>query len=220
MRARMLVRIFAFALTLAVLVSPALVSPASAHPHVWVVVNSTLLYGPDGSLTGVRHDWAFDEGFSSFALQGLETTADGKPTEKTLAELAQVNIDSLKEYDYFTYAKRGKEQFPFDPPKDYNLTYDGTQLTLHFTLPLQKPLAAKGSTAIDVYDPTYFVAFQLADNDPVKMSASPSGCRVDLHRPDPATGNSTTLSEGFFNALTSSSNFGSQFANRATVSCP
>lgn len=193
--------------------------PAAAHPHVWVVVNSTFLYGPDGAMTGVRHDWTFDEGFSSFALQGLETSPDGKPSEKTLKELAQVNIDSLKEYAYFTYAKRGKEQFPFAEPRDYSLTYDGSQLTLHFTLPLAQPLPAKGLTAIDVYDPTYFVAFQLADNAPVKLAGSPGGCKVDLHRPDPATG-TTTLSESFFNALTTSSNFGSQFANRASVSCP
>lgn len=198
----------------------ALSAPALAHPHVWVVVNSELDYGPDGSLTGVRHDWTFDEGFSSYALQGLENGADGKPTEKTLRELAQVNIDSLKDFDYFTYAKHGKEQFPFAPPKDYSLTYDGTALTLHFTLPLQKPLPSKGQTAIDVYDPTYFVAFQLADNDPVKLAGSPAGCTVNLHRPDPAATSSTTLSEGFFNALTSTSNFGSQFSNRATVSCP
>ncbi|GAB4067390.1 DUF1007 family protein [Ancylobacter sonchi] len=214
----MLNRLFAACLACG-LALMALIGPAAAHPHVWVVIHSQLLYAPDGSLTGVRHDWTFDEGFSSFALQGLEQTPDGKPTEKTLSELAQVNIDSLKEFDYFTYAKRGKDQFPFAPPRDYSLTYDGTALTLHFTLPLQKPLPAKGATAIDVYDPTYFVAFQLADDDPVKLAGNPAGCTVDLHRPDPAAG-STSLSEGFFNALTSASNFGSQFANRATVSCP
>ncbi len=100
----MLIRAIATVLLLAGLVAPAL-----AHPHVWVVVHSELSYAPDGTLAGVRHNWTFDEGFSSFALQGLETTPDGKPSEKTLAELAQVNIDSLKEFDYFTVAKRGKE---------------------------------------------------------------------------------------------------------------
>ncbi|MCS0497424.1 DUF1007 family protein [Ancylobacter mangrovi] len=212
-------------LTIAAIVAGGLASlsaPALAHPHVWVVVRSQFNYAPDGSLVDVRHDWTFDEGFSSFALQGLETGPDGKPTEKTLKELAQVNIDSLKDYDYFTYAQRGKQKFPFAPPKDYSLTYDGTSLTLHFTLPLAKPVPAKGSTAIDVYDPTYFVAFQLADDNPVKLAGGPPGCTVDLHRPDPAATSSSTmtLSESFFNTLTSASNFGSQFSNRATVTCP
>ncbi len=195
-----------------------LVAPAFAHPHVWVTVNAELDYAPDGRLSGVRHVWTFDEGFSSYALQGLETGPDGKPTEKTLKELAQVNIDSLKEFDYFTYATRGEEKLGFAAPKDYFLTYDGTSLILHFTLPLAEPEAKKGSTTVDVYDPTYFVSFALADKDPIKLAGASAGCSLALHRPDPATG-TTSLSEGFFNALTSASNFGSQFANRVTVTC-
>lgn len=195
------------------------VAPALAHPHVWVTVNSELDYASDGKLTGVRHAWTFDEGFSSYALQGLETTPDGKPSEKTLKELAQVNIDSLKEFDYFTYAKRGKEAIAFAPPKDYSLTYDGTSLTLHFTLPFAQAQAKKGAMTLDVFDPTYFVAFQLADDDPIKLAGASDGCTLTLHRPDPAAVGTTNLSEGFFNALTSASNFGSQFANRVTVSC-
>ncbi len=198
----------------------ALAGPASAHPHVWVSVKSELDYAPDGRVTGVRHDWTFDEGFSTFALQGLETTPDGKPSEKTLKDLAQVNIDSLKEFDYFTYARRGKDKLPFKPPRDYSLSYDGTALTLHFTLPFEKPPESAGLTTLDVYDPTYFVAFALADTNPVKLAGAPAGCSVDLHRPDPALGATTTLSESFFTALTTASEFGSQFANRVTVKCP
>lgn len=195
--------------------------PALAHPHVWVDVRSELEYAPDGTLTGVRHVWKFDEGFSAFALQGLAEGPDGKPTEVTLKELAQTNIDSMKEFDYFTFAQRGKEKLAFAAPRDYGLTYDGTALTLHFTLPLAKPTTSAGTTTLDVYDPTYFVAFALADQDPVKLAAAPNGCKLGLHRPDPAIGGSSqTLSESFFNALTTSSQFGAQFANRATVTCP
>lgn len=193
---------------------------AFAHPHVWVEVRSELDYSPDGKLAGVRHHWKFDEAFSTYALQGLETTPDGKPSPATLKELAQVNIESLKEFDYFTYAKRGKQVDAFLPPKDYSLTYDGTALTLHFTLPFANPPAKKGALTLDVYDPTYFVAFQLADDTPVTLAGAADGCSLALHRPDPAAGQtSATLSESFFNALTTASEFGSQFANRVTVTC-
>src|SRR5882672_4676785 len=46
---------------------------ASAHPHVWVTMHSELVYAPDGTVTGVRHVWAFDDMFSTFATQGLES---------------------------------------------------------------------------------------------------------------------------------------------------
>jgi len=83
----------------------ALVGAAQAHPHVWVTISSEVVYAPDGSATGVRHAWAFDDMFSAFATQGIETKQKGVFTREDLAPLAQVNVDSLKDFDYFTYAK-------------------------------------------------------------------------------------------------------------------
>ena len=37
---------------------------AQAHPHIWVTVKSELVYAPDGTVTGVRHAWTFDDMFS------------------------------------------------------------------------------------------------------------------------------------------------------------
>src|SRR5688500_10749300 len=38
----------------------ATVVSASAHPHVWVTMRSEVIYGPDGTITGIRHAWTFD----------------------------------------------------------------------------------------------------------------------------------------------------------------
>src|SRR5712691_6036113 len=78
---------------------------ASAHPHVWVTVRSELVYAPDGSVTGVRHAWTFDDMFSVFATPCIKAKKQGEFTREELAPLAEVNVGSLKEYDYFTYAK-------------------------------------------------------------------------------------------------------------------
>ena len=62
--------------------------------------------------------------------------------------LAKVNVESLKEYDYFTYAKaNGKKADFVDPPPDYYLDYKDTMLTLHFTLPFKTPVKAQGARA-------------------------------------------------------------------------
>ena len=50
---------------------------AQAHPHVWITATSELIYAPDGSITGVRHAWTFDDMFSTYALQGIETKTRG-----------------------------------------------------------------------------------------------------------------------------------------------
>ena len=43
--------------------------------------------------------------FSAFATQGIDHKTKGTFTRDELAPLAKVNVESLQEYAYFTYAK-------------------------------------------------------------------------------------------------------------------
>src|SRR6202034_1196818 len=145
---------------------------ADAHPHVWVTMSEELVFAPEGSVTGVRHAWTFDDMFSAYATQGLEQKTKGQFTRAELEPLAKVNVESLKEYAYFTYAKvNGKRQRDaFVDPVDYFLEYDPkeTVLTLHFTLPFKTPVKAK-ALDVEVYDPEFFIDFGFAEKDPVRL---------------------------------------------------
>jgi len=132
-------------------------SAAEGHPHVWITSTSELIYAPDGTLTGVRHAWTFDEMFAAYALQGIETKTKGAYSRDELAPLAQVNVESLKEYAYFTFAKADGKKEKFNEPVDYFLEYKDDALTLHFTLPLKAPFKAKALT-LEVFDPTIFIS--------------------------------------------------------------
>jgi ABC-type uncharacterized transport system substrate-binding protein len=192
---------------------------ASAHPHVWVTVKSELVYAPDGTLTGIRHHWTFDEMFSTFATQGLDTNNDGKLSREELQSLAEVNVSSLKEFGYFTHVKADGKRFPITDPKDYWLDFENGALTLNFTLPLKTP--AKGKTIeVEVYDATYFVDFTLAKDKPVSLASAPAECKLNTFAPGEAKPAGQPLDESFFNALTPGSNFGAQFANKILVNCP
>src|ERR1700694_4955858 len=125
---------------------------ARAHPHVWVTMKSELLYAPDGSITGVRHAWTFDEMFASYALQGIETKTKGAYSREELKPLAQTNVESLKEYAFFTFAKADGKKEKFQEPVDYFLEYKDAALTLHFPLPLKTPVKPK-DLAVEVFDP-------------------------------------------------------------------
>src|SRR5919197_5690869 len=78
---------------------------ARAHPHVWITVKTEVIYAPDGTVKGVRHAWAFDDMFSAFATQGIGSTKQGEFTREELMPLAKINVESLKEFDYFTFAQ-------------------------------------------------------------------------------------------------------------------
>jgi ABC-type uncharacterized transport system substrate-binding protein len=192
---------------------------AEAHPHVWVTVKSEVVYAADGSVTGVRHAWTFDDMFSAFATQGLDAKKKGEFTREELAPLAEVNVTSLKEFDFFTYAKADGKKTPFAEPRDYYLDYKDNVLTLNFILPLKTPVKSK-SLQLDIYDPTYFVDFSFAEKEPVALKGAPSACKLAVLRPNEASGDGRQVGEGFFNSLTSSNNYGAQFASKISVTCP
>lgn len=202
----------------AALASLAAAGPALAHPHVWVTVRSELLYSEDGSIAAVRHKWTFDDMFSVFATQGLKKDDKGNVAADELASLAEVNVTSLKEFDFFSQAKINGRKSQFDPPKDYHLVQEKDALTLHFTLPLKSPQKMR-KLSLDIYDPAYFVAFTLAEKEPVAMVGAPAGCEVTIARPDEGA-SQQRLSEAFFNSPDSAANYGAQFANKIAVTCP
>ena len=198
----------------------AFTQPARAHPHVWVTMHTELVYAADGSITGVRHHWAFDDMFSAFATQGLDSKEKGKFTREELAPLAKVNVESLKEYDYFTYVTADGKKSPLtDPLPDYRLDYNDTILTLNFTLPLKTPVKAK-ELKIEVYDPTIFVDFAWAKEAPVHLVGAPN-CKADVVKPREMTyAEGKALSAIPADQTNTTMLWGAMFANKILVHCP
>jgi len=197
--------------------------PASAHPHVWVTVKSELVYAPDGSITGVRHAWTFDDMFSVFATQGIEGKTKGQFTREELAPLAQVNVDSLKEYDFFTYAKANGKPVEFNEPQPGSyLEFDPkeTVLTLYFTLPIKVPVKAKDLT-VEVFDREFFVDFSFAEKSPVKLVGAPAQCKLSILGPEQMSADlSARLSQLGANERDPTLTIGTEYANKIVVKCP
>ena len=196
-------------------------TPAGAHPHVWVAARATVVFDKDGRITGIRHDWAFDEMYSAFATQGLGK--DGKPpTREELAPLAKTNVDSLAEFDFFTFAKEGGRKLEFSAPIDYWLDADDKSIvSLHFTLPLKQPAAAHKPFTFQVYDPTYFVAFEFEKKDPIALAAPPSGCSSSIMEPAPLLASDTQrLTAAASENISPGADLASRVASRVVVACP
>jgi ABC-type uncharacterized transport system substrate-binding protein len=209
-----------WALALAALLLTAAPEGAQAHPHVWVTMRSELVYAADGSISGIRHAWTFDDMFSAFALEGIAHKKKDAFTREELAPLAEVNVTSLKEYGYFTRAWVDHKKLQISDPVDYWLNYTDSALTLHFTLPFKTAADVK-AFRFDIYDPTWFIDFSYAEKDPVALVGANPGCKVGLQRPIGFDApQSQRLGEAFFNSLNATSSFGAQFANKVNVQCP
>src|SRR5258705_5300322 len=185
---------------------------AQAHPHVWITATSDLIYAPDGSITGVRHAWTFDDMFSTYALQGIETKTKGAYSREELSSLAQTNVESLKEFGYFTFARADGRKERFLEPVDYFLEYKDSLLTLHFTLPAKAPFKAK-QTALEVFDPAFFIDFKYAEKEPIKLVGAPADCKMAFQRPGDGTAGAQKLGEQNFMGGGAGANYGAIFAN-------
>lgn len=164
----------------------ALCLPALAHPHMWVTMEATLLYA-DGAFVGISQTWTFDEYYTAMAVEGLDKNKDGKFDRSELAELAKVNVDALKEFDYFTYPALAGQPVKLAEPNDYWLEHKDGLLALHFTLPFATPVLADApGFTFSVQDPSFYIAFDLAKTaEPVRLGAgAPKTCRVKIEAPD------------------------------------
>jgi ABC-type uncharacterized transport system substrate-binding protein len=190
---------------------------AQAHPHVWIVASSKVIYAPDGSISGVRHAWTFDDIFSTYSVQGIETKTKGVYSREELEPLARLNVESLKEFRFFTFAKADEARVKFKEPVDYYLEYKDAALTLHFTLPLETPVKPK-QLSLQVYDPVFFIDFSFADKDPAGLVGAPAACRMTFLRPYERDPNAPKLGDPNFTIDASEAD--AKTANRITVDCP
>jgi ABC-type nickel/cobalt efflux system permease component RcnA/ABC-type uncharacterized transport system substrate-binding protein len=199
---------------------------ASAHPHVFVVAREEVSFDPQGRVAAINHAWQFDEGFSAFATQGLDADRNGEFSQEELAPLAQVNVESLKEYGYFTFAEVDGKPVALGDPARYWLQYDGGRLTLFFDTPLKEPVDLAGRTlTVEVYDPQYYVAIDLVPENPFSLTgAVPKGCKLEIKTPeelDPQTAAMLAVIPPDVRDIPANlRSVTSALANSAVVTCP
>jgi ABC-type uncharacterized transport system substrate-binding protein len=251
-----------YALAIIALLGVIASTPARAHPHVWVSVETTVVYDK-GAIVALRQRWAFDELYTAMAIQGLDTNTPGVYGRSELAELAKVNIEGLKDFDYFTVVRLGQQQLKFDTPTDYfmeyveasplalpgpmssdpqaNATTSSTDtastsiwsrltnaltpsaepqkpkvLVLEFLLPLEKPVLAEAEGfSFSVADPSFFIWFDFARDNPIKLAGAPGGCKSAISTPKQEEFVPPTISDPMGGI-----NFSFGAAKTVTISCP
>jgi ABC-type uncharacterized transport system substrate-binding protein len=173
-------------------------APALSHPHVWITVETTVLYD-NGHFTGLKHKWTFDEFYTAMAIEGLDKNNDGIYSREELAELAKVNIDGLKEFGYFTYTVVEGRDVKIQDPTDYWLEHTDGVLSLHFTVSFDQPVPARAKGfAFVVQDPAFYIAFLPAKVDPVRLGqGAPKTCKVQIDNPGTGGEDADRLAKAF-----------------------
>lgn len=212
----MKVRVAAFLASVLLCLVPA---SGEAHPHVWIDMHTELHFDAEGRLDAIGVHWTFDEFYSAFAVEGAQKTADGYD-DKLLAGLAEVNLQNLEEWNYFTEVAAGGDTIATGKATDGKSTWDDEtgRLTLSFVVPLTAPQPSIAAPVkIRIYDPSYYISIDYQKDDPVRMSGNaPAGCTTRTEIPN-VENVWTTLPESAF--TDASTQLGAYFAPVVTVTC-
>ncbi len=160
---------------------------ADAHPHMWIDAQATVKFDAQGRMTAISQHWMFDEMSSVYSLQGLDRDKSGQYLPAGLQGMADDWVQALgdPQSHYFTRVMVDGRTLPFGEPRGAKVVWDqqAGRLTLSFELPLAQPLPAGPLAAdIDIYDPTFFVAY---DFKPATVTLAPprAGCSIAYRPP-------------------------------------
>lgn len=199
--------------------------PVSAHPHVWITAHADVVYDNGGQIVAVTNSWILDEAYSEVASEGLDTNNDGIYSPAELEPLTEENIESLKDFEYFTYVYRNGEKVPLGTPEQAKQSMLGKNLELHFRVPLSSPVdPRKQAFTYKVYDPSFYIAVELDKKNPVAIQGiAPAGCQAKVEEPKP-TDDLTSTKQMLADKPVDwqppvEENFGALFAETVSVLC-
>ncbi len=179
-----LMRRFPAALAAALVVVLAFAVPAFAHPHIFIDAKAAIVFNNAGDVVAVRHTWTFDEAFSAWSIQGMDTNNDGITSEAELQPLADENMKGLQAYNYYTSAgEPGQPDLTFHYMPNPRLDYANQQVTLRFGIQLDQPHHIQNDLEIGIDDPEYYVAITFAGPGAISLENAPPGCHAVLNPP-------------------------------------
>lgn len=157
--------------------------PAAAHPHIFVEAGVEIVLDDAGRVAGVRLSWTYDE-FFSFLLTselGLDVDGDLQMTAEELDLLAGQVLEWPADFGGDLFVRQGEEAVALGERAEASVAYvDGRVIERHFR-PLAAPVVANAPLAVQVYDPFYYVAYEIS---PQITFAGGAGCDAELRKAD------------------------------------
>jgi ABC-type uncharacterized transport system substrate-binding protein len=200
-------------------------TPAFAHPHVWIDMQSDVVFNDKGQISAVNVIWTFDDAYAQMALDGLDTNGDGVYSQAEIEPLTKENMNSLKDYDYFTVMRFSGTRQELGEVTEFGQIWSNDKLQLHFQVPLKTPLdPLTGDFVVKIYDPDFFIAMDYVKENPVSVIGNiPKNCELVM-KPIPTDTEveqtrSMLSTKGTDWKPENNEDFGALFAQPVTISC-
>jgi ABC-type uncharacterized transport system substrate-binding protein len=160
-----------------VLLALALLAPAAAaeaHPHIWIRASATMQF-EDGKITGIRHEWIFDDFFSNALISDFDKNKNKQFDPDEVKELEKNAFVALKEFGYFTHVKVGGKAVTIETTRDFTPTIKDGKVIYTFVAVLPQPVDPRAAQfAAGVYDHSYYVDVEVNPQLGVKLAGGGS----------------------------------------------
>jgi ABC-type uncharacterized transport system substrate-binding protein len=142
---------------------------AEAHPHIFIEHSMQVVFDQSGPI-GLRMVWRFDELYSSTLRSDYTDTPKGPITVKDVESLRSQHFAPVAAKHFFAAAAINGERLALDQFTDFAAKFVDGKAIYSFTIPLQpsKPVA-RNTLEVTVFDPEYYIDFELAADPPVKV---------------------------------------------------
>ena len=149
------------------------VTPSSgrAHPHVWIDMETKLLFDENGHVQALDIYWLFDPIYSAFlTFTVMQIEKKGAPNAHS--KFAEGMAGRLKKHDYFTEITVDGKRIK---PSRHSAVASGVVKTgknkdrfwSKMTLDFSQPIDPKNQKFVySVYDPTYYIEILHAEKQP------------------------------------------------------
>ena len=171
------------AMALALLALLALLpAAAAAHPHVFIDAVTTFQFDRK-RVTGVELRWHFDDLYSAVLIRDFDANRDGVFDPAEVVRVQAGAFAALKSSGYFTHLFVDKQQRAIETVREFHAYILGGRVFYQFVIAVNPAVdPVKQRLALGVFDPGYYVAFDMEPPRPVLFSgmARPS-CQYQLY---------------------------------------
>lgn len=197
-------------------------SPASAHPHYWISVQSEFFVDEQGNLEQIKQRWAFDQFYSMMTIADLLN--EHKDPDVGLEIKGNQLIYNLIDFEYFSALSASDKPIKLGFPTEHRLikkAREGQQiLELEMTHSFDATVNLFDQEILwMVYDPTFFIAVNHnTDNNITVNGIDHKRCQITLEKPTP-TDDLIEFALELDGTQRDTVGLGVHFAERIHVSC-
>jgi len=158
-----------------------------AHPHVFAVQRSNVVFDDKG-LAGMKVRWKSDDMFANMIAEDHDVNRNEKLEANEAQAVKEEASSFISEYNCFSFIKIDNTSFQVKFIRDFSAILENKKLVYEFPIPCHVTATSRfGRVSVAAYDPSYYIAIYFAQKGPVSLTAADDFGVKTAIREDPDT---------------------------------